>query len=362
MASRHIPKKIGRTTGGVLAVGLSIMAIAGFPARSVCADPATAPAGVAPASASEAVQKLVTLSRQSEQLNEAALGAQADLDKKLGAQHEAERRLAADHSAVVYAEDQIKKYQPVVDLVANSTYQGARTGSMFAVLGAEAPQQLLDQMSLLEFLGSRTAHQIKSLDQATASVKAAETAAAKSAGKARAVTDQANAVRTDLRKKQSTLSGSIAQVTQAFAQLSAKDRRAYVGSPFPPGFDVDVMLKSLPKGSSASALAAALTRIGDPYVWGATGPSSFDCSGLVQWAFRQIGKSLPRTSEQQAQAGIPVDEKDLQPGDVVTFYSDVSHVGIYAGNGNIIHASTFGVPVAVAPMSSGGPFHNARRY
>lgn len=338
------------------------MAIAGFPSGPAGADPAANPVGAVPGTASEAVQKLVSLSRQSEKLNETALGAQADLDKKLSAQHEAERRLAADHSAVVYAEDQIKKYQPVVDLVANSTYQGARTGSMFAVLGAEAPQKLLDQMSLLDFLGSRTAYQIHTLDKATASVKAAEAAAARSADKARAATDKANTVRADVRKKQSALSTSIAQVTQAFAQLSAKDRRAYVGSPFPPGFDVDVMLKSLPKGSSASALAAALTRIGDPYVWGATGPSSFDCSGLVQWAFRQIGKNLPRTSEAQAQAGIPVDRNDLQPGDVITFYSDVSHVGIYAGNGNIIHASTFGVPVAVTPMSSGGPFHNARRY
>jgi cell wall-associated NlpC family hydrolase len=133
------------------------------------------------------------------------------------------------------------------------------------------------------------------------------------------------------------------------------------GSPFPPGFDIDTLLRGLVPGSGTSALAAGLTRIGDPYVWGATGPHQFDCSGLVQWAFKQVGKDVPRTSSQQAAYGTPVDQKDLQPGDVVFFYSDISHVGIYAGNGMMVHASTFGVPVAVAPMGS-TPYHSARRY
>ena len=105
----------------------------------------------------------------------------------------------------------------------------------------------------------------------------------------------------------------------------------------------------------------ALTRVGSPYSWGATGPSAFDCSGLVQWAYHQVGKSLPRTSQAQAAAGTPVNRDELQPGDVVTFYSDASHVGLYAGNGLVLHASTFGVPVGVSPMSR-MPFHNARRY
>lgn len=111
---------------------------------------------------------------------------------------------------------------------------------------------------------------------------------------------------------------------------------------------------------AAKAVQAAESKVGSPYVYGASGPDSFDCSGLVQWAYKQAGVSLPRTSYDQASAGVPVSQSDLQPGDVVSFY-DGSHSGIYAGGGNVIHASTSGVPVKVAPVSS-MPFDGARRY
>ncbi|ONK14976.1 NlpC/P60 family protein [Streptomyces sp. MP131-18] len=87
-----------------------------------------------------------------------------------------------------------------------------------------------------------------------------------------------------------------------------------------------------------AALDAAAGKIGAPYVWGATGPSSFDCSGLTSWAFSQAGVSLPRTSQAQAGMGPALGMSELAPGDLVFFYSDLHHVGIYAGNGQIIHA------------------------
>lgn len=114
-------------------------------------------------------------------------------------------------------------------------------------------------------------------------------------------------------------------------------------------------------GTGQAALSAAETKIGAPYVWGATGPDAFDCSGLTSWAYKQAGVDIPRTSEQQAAAGTPVDINDLQPGDLVTFYEGASHVGIYAGDGQILHASTEGVPVGYAPLDS-MPFNNAVRY
>ncbi|MFF0817005.1 NlpC/P60 family protein [Rhodococcus sp. NPDC003318] len=108
------------------------------------------------------------------------------------------------------------------------------------------------------------------------------------------------------------------------------------------------------------AVDAAASKIGAPYVWGATGPDAFDCSGLVQWAFKQVGISIPRTSYDQAAAGTPVSLNALQPGDVVSFYGG-SHSAIYAGNGEVIHAATSGTPVKRAPLSS-MPADGARRY
>lgn len=110
-----------------------------------------------------------------------------------------------------------------------------------------------------------------------------------------------------------------------------------------------------------SAMNAALSKIGVPYVWGAVGPRAFDCSGLVMWAFKRVGISLPRTSAAQSRVGAPVAKSDLRPGDLVFFYSPVSHVGMYIGNGMVVHASEPGQPVKVTSLAHAGPFHNARR-
>ncbi|MBZ9639716.1 NlpC/P60 family protein [Streptomyces sp. PSKA30] len=86
------------------------------------------------------------------------------------------------------------------------------------------------------------------------------------------------------------------------------------------------------------ALAFSRAQIGKPYVWGATGPDSYDCSGLTQGAWKAAGVSLPRTTYDQVNAGTTVSLAAAQPGDLVFFYDDVTHVGIYIGNGMMIHA------------------------
>ena len=115
------------------------------------------------------------------------------------------------------------------------------------------------------------------------------------------------------------------------------------------------------RGAGTKAVRAALTRLGAPYVWAAAGPDAFDCSGLVVWAFEQAGVSLPHSSQELAAGGQPVSLSQMQPGDVISFYSDASHVGIYVGGGKMVHASTYGVPVAVVPMDN-APIYNVRRY
>ena len=98
------------------------------------------------------------------------------------------------------------------------------------------------------------------------------------------------------------------------------------------------------------ALDAARTKVGASYAYGSSGPNAFDCSGFVQWAYRQAGISLPRTSYEQANVGAPVAFGDLRPGDIVVTNGG-GHAGVYAGDGQILHASTYGVPVGYAPLS-----------
>jgi len=100
----------------------------------------------------------------------------------------------------------------------------------------------------------------------------------------------------------------------------------------------------------AQALAAALSRRGDPYVWGAAGPGTFDCSGLVVWAFAQEGIALPHYTGDLWNSGVHIPRADLEPGDLVFFFPDISHVGIYLGDGLMVDAPDFGETVRVEPV------------
>jgi peptidoglycan DL-endopeptidase CwlO len=113
-------------------------------------------------------------------------------------------------------------------------------------------------------------------------------------------------------------------------------------------------------GRAAAAIQFALAQRGKPYVSGGTGPNSYDCSGLTQAAYRAAGISIGRTTWDQVKDGTSVSESDLRPGDLVFFYSGISHVGIYLGNGNVVHAPHTGATVEIAPMSW-MPFAAARR-
>ncbi|MEU9447416.1 NlpC/P60 family protein [Streptomyces sp. NPDC048277] len=115
-----------------------------------------------------------------------------------------------------------------------------------------------------------------------------------------------------------------------------------------------------PDSRAAAAVAYAYSKLGSPYVWGATGPDAFDCSGLAQAAYRSAGVSIPRTTYAQIDAGHRVSRSELQPGDLVFFYSGVSHVGIYIGNGQMIHAPNPSAPVRIAPIDE-MPFAGATR-
>ena len=113
--------------------------------------------------------------------------------------------------------------------------------------------------------------------------------------------------------------------------------------------------------AAQTAVDTALAQLGDPYVWAAAGPDSFDCSGLTQYAYKAAGVSLPHSSQTQSTMGTAVAKADLRPGDLVFFYSPVSHVGMYIGDGKIVHAPTAGDVVKVTNLSSMPSYNTARR-
>ncbi len=116
-------------------------------------------------------------------------------------------------------------------------------------------------------------------------------------------------------------------------------------------------------GGNSRAVTLAKSQLGKPYKWGATGPNSFDCSGLIYWVAKQMGKSIPRTSSEQSRYGQSVNKNALQPGDLVFFgKSKVHHVGMYVGGGQYIHAPQTGEVVKISKLSSRGDYHNARRF
>jgi cell wall-associated NlpC family hydrolase len=109
------------------------------------------------------------------------------------------------------------------------------------------------------------------------------------------------------------------------------------------------------------AVDTALAQQGTPYAWAGAAPGGFDCSGLTQYAFQAAGIALPHSSRAQATMGTPIAQADLQPGDLVFFYSPVSHVGIYIGNGQMVHAPSSGDVVKVTDVAAMGGFSGASR-
>lgn len=167
---------------------------------------------------------------------------------------------------------------------------------------------------------------------------------------------------------QPDVAGSISNATGSVAALSSGSAGSSGGtgsaSLFAGSGDIAIPLP-IPSPRGLAALAAATTQTGKPYLWGGNGPDAWDCSGLVQWAFRTVGIALPRTSQEMARytGGMLVPLSVLQPGDVVTMdtYDIAGHVGIYAGNGMVFNAYGAGVPTGLRPLSD-FRIHNIRRF
>jgi cell wall-associated NlpC family hydrolase len=198
---------------------------------------------------------------------------------------------------------------------------------------------------MLDTLSKDNDAAIHSLADATAKANAASQ-------QAQQARDDATRLSNDLHQKQAQLQAAANQLHQQYQRLSASDVATLKTNTH-----VGLLAGS---GAAITAVNAALGKQGSPYAWGATGPSSFDCSGLTQWAYKQAGVSLPRSTYSQESVGTSVSQDDLQPGDLVFFYGG-GHVGIYIGSGQIVHAPTEGENVKVEQVKYMGSVSGARR-
>jgi cell wall-associated NlpC family hydrolase len=255
--------------------------------------------------------------------------------------------------------------------VVRSAYRSvpfARFGSM---LSSGSPTEFLEQLSALDAVTGRRAAVVDRAGRAKA-------AATKATADARTAVAEADKVLRDLTGRRSDLKKRAAESKRLFDRLSARERAAFLAQPHgvetrasrstPRGAPVAAPApapapapRTVPaSGRAATAVATAKAQLGKPYVWAAAGPNAFDCSGLTMYSWAAAGVSLPHSSRMQLGVGSQVSRGSLQPGDLVFFYSPISHVGIYVGNGMMIHAPTSGDVVKYASIGN-MPFAGASR-
>ncbi len=311
------------------------------------------PAQAAPSSA-EVAQLVAARGHELEVLSEQFNEARVTLE----AQQEAARAAA---TTMEQATAELAVAQEYVSGLARTAYTGEGLGSFQALLTSDSADAFVDRMATLQLVAG---HQTEILERAAA----ANAAAAQAQATAQQAATEAQTQYDALAGKQATLQAEVDRYRAEFAQLSAQEQQAVISDH---GEDRASRAEREPVAAAGPVVAnseaaqiaidTAMAQRGKPYVWAASGPGSFDCSGLVQYAFKAAGVSLPHSSRMQSQMGSPVARGDLRPGDLVFFYSPVSHVGIYIGNGQMVHAPTSGDVVKVAGIDVMRSYSGARR-
>ena len=310
-----------------------------------------------PAPGAEDLAELGHLSEEAGALGEEIHQARDDLDRARAEQGRTAFRAGIAEGRAAAARGRAAGDQETVDSIANLRYRGGDTDPTRGAVMATSPRNLVDRMGVLQVLSGATTTALDSsrvaLDDADRLGGEARTAA----DQARVAADDAQRRSDDLDTRQRDMDARMAEVRARVDALSEQQRQQWQGGPLtpqgyrPPAAD----------GINGAALAAGLSKLGSPYSWGATGPNEFDCSGLMVWSYAQAGKALPRSSQAQGAAGQPVARADIQPGDIVTYFSGATHVGMYAGDGMVLHAPDYGIPVKLEKVDA-MPINAIRRY
>jgi cell wall-associated NlpC family hydrolase len=358
-----------RCRAAVLAVALAV-AVAVLGATSAAAQPviplpdggaAAAPAPAptpapppAPTDADGAAARLAQVQHDAEALTEQWHAAQDDITARKADVTTARAAVAPARAAADAARHAEEGYRTQVDAVALSTFESGRLDMFNALLASGSPQDYLDQMSALETISADQAAALDALTTVVGRTRRAQDDADAATARAQTAADDAARAEEDLAARKRDADRLVDEAEALLRRLTPRERHDRLGP------DVDAPVLPSGTGAGIRALRAAAGQLGKSYRWGATGPSTFDCSGLTSFAFRQAGITLPRSSSQQALVGRPVAFGDLRPGDLVFFYTPVSHVGIYAGAGKMINAPQTGDVVRYQAVDT-RTFSGARR-
>ena len=220
-------------------------------------------------------------------------------------------------------------------------YQGQALSTTSQVVLSKDPDAFLDQLATVSAYNDQQGQMMADFATQVKQLELREMAAKR---------ELAEMARTkkQLAKEKAEIDSKAAKAEDLLGELEAeaRARAASRSESRPPINPVSV------SGNAGAAVDYGLAQVGDAYVYGASGPDAFDCSGLTMMAWAQAGVSLPHSSSGQMSSGTPVSQSELAPGDLVFYYSPVSHVGMYIGNGQIVHAANPESGVEVTDVNS----------
>lgn len=312
-----------------------------------------APASAQPTTVAGLLAYYYDLSAEAELVNEELLVVQ----EKLATQQEASAaaiKTATEAKATAQTlRDQVGAAQDL-DRVADTLSSRSDLDALSALASSTSPDDLLGKLEA----ASLAEHLTAGPRQGDAALEAAEDAEAEAVAaetQARDLESQVAAGAAEVQQRRTTLDAQIAEVQAALDSLTPEQRAILEGVE---DYGGDVIV---PSGDAGAVLQFALAQMGKPYIWGAVGPNSYDCSGLVQTAYRTAGVNMPRVSRQQAQVGQRIDRSDVRAGDLVFYFEPVHHVAIAVDGVRAVHAPTFGDKVKISRIDNIGPITVIRR-
>lgn len=302
------------------------------------------------------IDKLEAVSHEVSAKAEQIKGLEDEIAKAEGRVTQLSREAEEARGAADRANGERAGFQQNLNGIAQTRYRNTNSEILLNTLESGSPQAAIDRAAYLSTLSRNAERTLQGLDNASRSATARTDAVTAAVTEAQKTRDELKAKRGKLERERKDLETQVSDLEAQVDALSPEGMQRWINKDNP----IDPYGINIP-GAGTGVVSAAMAQVGKPYGWGATGPNAFDCSGLMVFAYAQNGKSIPRTSQAQLAGGTPVPLNQLQPGDIIGYYPGTTHVGMYIGDGMVVHASDYGIPVQVVAYNS-MPISGAVRY